>query len=97
MKEKEEGEEEQHQDRRASIKRKDVDIFGLTPGCRGCIAINRGLPGSKSIEHNEECRKRHENKMRKTGEARMVQQDYRLLQYGTRERDNEQQGRQRQQ
>ena len=51
---KDEGEEEQHQYRRASIKRKDVDILGLTPGCRGCIAINRKLPGGKSIEHNGE-------------------------------------------
>ena len=85
-KEREEGEEEQHQFRRASIKRKDVDIIGLTPGCRGCIAINRKNPGGKSIEHNEECRKRHENKMRKMGDARIVQQDYRLLKYGTRRR-----------
>ena len=65
--------------RRAAIKRKDVDILGLTPGCRGCISLNRRNPGGKSIEHNEECRARHENKMRKTGDARMVQQDYRLL------------------
>ena len=79
VKEVEEGEEEMHQYRRASIKRKDVDIIGLTPGCRGCIAINRKKPGGKSIEHNEECRKRHENKMRKTGDARIVHQDYRLL------------------
>ena len=79
VQEKEEGEEEMHQYRRASIKRKDVDIIGLTPGCRGCININRKAPGGKSIEHNEECRKRHENKMRKTGDARIVQQDYRLL------------------
>ena len=68
-----------HQYRRASIKRKDVEIIGLTPGCRGCNNINRKAPGGKSIEHNEECRKRHENKMRKTGDARIVQQDYRLL------------------
>ena len=79
VQEKEEGEEEMHQYRRASIKRKDVDLLGLTPGCRGCININRKAPGGKSIEHNEECRKRHENKMRKTGDARIVQQDYRLL------------------
>ena len=78
-KEREEGEEEQHQYRRASIKRKDVDILGLTPGCRGCISLNRKNPGGKSIEHNEECRKRHENKMRKMGDARIIQQDYRLL------------------
>ena len=79
IKGKEEGEEEQHQYRRASIKRKDVAILGLTPGCRGCIAINRKPPGSKSIEHNEECRKRHENEMRKMGDARIIQQDYRLI------------------
>ena len=56
-----------------------MDILGLTPGRRGCININSGKVGSKSREHDEECRKRHENEMRKTGDARMVQQDYRLL------------------
>ena len=79
QKEREEGEEEVHNYRRASIKRKDVEEIGLTPGCRGCISINRKQPGGKSIEHNEECRKKHETRLRRIGDARIVQQDYRLL------------------
>ena len=78
-KEREKGEEEIRMFRRASIKRKDVETRGLTLGCRGCIAINRKTHGSKSIEHSDECRKRHEGQMRKQGDARMVQQDYRLI------------------
>ena len=41
--------------RRIDIKREDVSEpkYGLTPGCRGCEAANRGSTGI----HNETCRK----------------------------------------
>jgi len=44
--------------RRIYIRREDVSDskYGLTPGCRGCEAANRGSTGI----HNEECRKRIE-------------------------------------
>jgi len=33
--------------RRPHIERRDVEKFGLTPGCPGCVAASRGAPGEK--------------------------------------------------
>ena len=44
--------------RRLYIVKDDIKKYNLTPGCKGCIAANRG---TTAIQHNEECRKRIEN------------------------------------
>ena len=43
--------------RRMYIAKDDVDRMGMTPGCRGCIAANRG---EAPKNHSEECRTRME-------------------------------------
>ena len=43
--------------RRIRITRDDVKQAGMTPGCEGCVAVNRGMA---SRPHNEECRMRME-------------------------------------
>ena len=43
--------------RRTYIKKEDVKKYGMTEGCEGCKAANRG---SKAVGHTEECRSRME-------------------------------------
>ena len=45
------------------IERDDVMRFGMTVGCPGCIAINRGDPHK---QHSKECRTRIEGELRRT-------------------------------
>ena len=54
--------------RRIYITRRDVsdEKYGMTPGCKGCEAANRGLVGI----HNERCRQRIEEEIRKKDPAR---------------------------
>ena len=47
---------------RIRITRDDVRDAGMTPGCEGCVAANRGIT---SRPHNEECRRRSEENMSK--------------------------------
>ena len=54
--------------RRPKIERKDVKNLGMTPGCPGCIAANRG---SAARRHTEECRKRMEMGMTQAGDPRI--------------------------
>ena len=48
--------------RRPTIEQRDVDKFGISVGCPGCIAASRGAP---SRHHTEACRKRTETEMTK--------------------------------
>ena len=41
--------------RRLQITQEDVKQLGMTPGCRGCIAVNRW---SQAVIHSEDWRKR---------------------------------------
>ena len=60
--------------RRIRITRDDVKLAGMTPGCEGCVAANRGIA---SRPRNEECRMRMEEHMSK-------RQDERVERYGKR-------------
>ena len=46
--------------RRIYIVKSDLDKYDYTPGCKGCIAANRG---QVSVPHNEQCRLRIEAKI----------------------------------
>ncbi len=41
--------------RRLKIAKEDVKEFGMTAGCRGCVAVNRG---GQAVNHSEICRSR---------------------------------------
>ena len=43
----------------------------MTPGCRGCIAVNRG---SQAVNHLEDCRKRVIEELEKVGDERVIRQ-----------------------
>ena len=57
--------------RRIYITRSDIskDKYGMTPGCKGCEAINRGLHG----QHDERCRARIEKELLKTPEGGLAE------------------------
>jgi hypothetical protein len=69
------GEEKEVQIRRLRINKKDVEKFGMTPGCDGCRAANRGAPARN---HNEECRKRIKGELEKTGDQRVEREQEKL-------------------
>ena len=45
----------------------DIEIYGQTPGCPGCIMSGRGV----RRDHSGECRKRMEGYMIKKGDSRI--------------------------
>ena len=49
--------EKERQKRRMYIKQEDVEKYGMTENCKGCIAANRK---GKAVAHSEEGRKRME-------------------------------------
>ena len=49
---------------RFSIRAEHVKKYGMTPGCRGCIAANRG---DIARTHSEECRERMMEKIEAAG------------------------------
>ena len=53
--------------RRAGITKTDIEKYGMTPGCHGCVAQNRGRRGN----HTEECRKRMEGFMARGKDSRI--------------------------
>ena len=42
--------------------------IGMTPGCRGCSALNRG---GQSVNHSEECRSSFEKELEAEGDDRI--------------------------
>ena len=54
--------------RRIRITRDDVKHAGMTPGCEGCVAANRGIT---SRPHSEECRMKMEEYMSKRQDKRI--------------------------
>ena len=54
--------------RRRGITQTDLDKYGLTPGCPGCLAKQRGEIAKRG--HSEACRKRIEDMMRQDGDDR---------------------------
>ena len=57
------------------ITRDDVRQAGMTPGCEGCVAANRGIA---SRPHSEECRMRMEEHMSKRQDKRVERYEKRL-------------------
>jgi hypothetical protein len=62
--------------RRPKIERRDVRNLGMTPGCPGCVAANRG---SAARRHTEECRKRMETGMGQAGDPRIDRYNQRIV------------------
>ena len=62
--------------RKPKIEKRDVDKFGLTPGCPGCVAASRGAPGRN---HTESCRKRMEEGMTQGNDERIVRDNQRIV------------------
>ena len=67
--------EEVPQTRRVKITKRDVERWGLTPGCTGCINASRG---GESKNHNEECRARMEECMKQSGHAAHAKAEERM-------------------
>jgi hypothetical protein len=55
IKETEHGVEKEVIRRRLKITKEDVKRFSMTPGCKGCVAVNRG---GQAVNHSESCRAR---------------------------------------
>jgi len=62
--------------RRPNIQMKDVKNLGMTPGCPGCVAANRG---SAARKHTEECRKRMETGMAQARDPRIYRYNQRIV------------------
>ena len=64
------------------IARKDLRLgrYGMTPGCRGCIAANRGEIG---VNHDDRCRLRIEEEMQRKEPERYEKVLERLVRYMT--------------
>ena len=56
--------------RRVYIKKDDLETFGYTVGCPGCISI---LKGTARQAHSEACRKRMEEKLKGTERSKVVE------------------------
>ena len=54
--------------RRRGMTQTELDKYGFTPGCPGCIAKQRGEIAKRG--HSEACRKRIEDMMRQDGDDR---------------------------
>ena len=54
--------------RRLTIVKEDVKEFGMTAGCRGCIAVNRG---GQAVHHSGTCRERIVEELVKKGDSRV--------------------------
>ncbi len=54
--------------RRLKLTKEDVREFGMTAGCRGCAAVNRG---GQAVNHSEDCRKRIKEELVKKGDSRV--------------------------
>ena len=54
--------------RRRGITQTELEKYGFTPGCPGCIAKQRGEVAKRG--HSEACRKRIEDMMRQDGDDR---------------------------
>ena len=50
--------------------------FGMTPGCKGCEAVNSGK--TVSINHNDPCRERIIAKLMEKGDVRLLKELDRL-------------------
>ena len=63
--------------RRWKITKEDIEKYGPTPGCLGCRTLKAGLTRQT---HNENCRKRIEDKIMRTaeGRARIERSDTRI-------------------
>ena len=58
----------------------DILDAGLTKGCEGCVAINRGQGGIKgSAKHNDTCRNHVEAYLRAKGDTRLDKAESRIL------------------
>ena len=66
MNEEHEKTEEEPVPRRQGITETELDKYGYTPGCPGCIAKQKGMTAKKG--HNEVCRKRIEALMKEDAE-----------------------------
>ncbi len=54
--------------RRFRINKEDVLRRGMTPGCKGCSALNRG---GQPVNHSEECRSRFQKELEEEGDERI--------------------------
>ena len=62
-----------HAPRRMALRQEDVIKARFTAGCPGCLDINSGRGGMRgSATHNEECRKKVEDYLRRTKSKRMA-------------------------
>ena len=59
------------------IYRSDVKDFGLTPGCKGCLAADAGHPVAKN--HSAECRSRMLNEISNKHPQRLIKMSERFL------------------
>ena len=66
--------------RRLYIKTKDIEKFGATERCKGCVAI---LRGGQRVAHSEACRKRLTEAIAESeeGQARIEAAENRALEY----------------
>ena len=64
-----EGFDKQVVKRRFKITKEDVRKYGMTPGCRGCIALNRG---GQAVNHSETCRERTVKELGDQGDDRII-------------------------
>ena len=55
---------------RPIIKKSDLTTWGFTDGCPRCRQMRNGQ-GEKGTKHNEKCRKRLENEMRRESDPRI--------------------------
>ena len=61
--------------RRFQIRKEDANQHGMTVGCEGCTAVNRG---GKPLNHSEECRKRFFEIFKGSGEERLKREAGRM-------------------
>jgi hypothetical protein len=71
IKETEAGVEKEIVKRRMKIVKEDIREFGMTAGCKGCIAVNRG---GQAVNHSEICRNRIGDELVKRGDARVTRE-----------------------
>ena len=74
--------------RRLKILKQDVTRFGMTPGCGGCQAANRGGPARN---HSEECRKRITEELRNSGDIRFEKEQEKMEKLEPEEQQEQQQ------
>ena len=55
--------------RRFKITKEDVRTHGMTPGCRGCIALNRV---GQAVNHSDTCRERVNKELEAEGDERVT-------------------------